>query len=64
MNASHAELKEQAGAYVLGSLDPDEQISFEAHLAGCEECAAEGCGAVDTDDLDACGECSDCNGRG
>jgi anti-sigma-K factor RskA len=41
MNASHADLKEQAGAYVLGSLDPDEQISFEAHLAGCEECAAE-----------------------
>lgn len=29
---------------------------------GCEECAAEGCGAVDADDLDACGECSDCTG--
>lgn len=28
----------------------------------CEECAAEGCGAVDADDLDACGECSDCTG--
>lgn len=30
---------------------------------GCEECATEGCGAVDADDLDACGECSDCTGR-
>jgi hypothetical protein len=30
---------------------------------GCEECAAEGCGAVDADDLDACGGCSDCTGR-
>lgn len=29
---------------------------------GCEKCAAEGCGAVDADDLDACGECSDCTG--
>lgn len=31
---------------------------------GCEECATEGCGAVDADDLDACGECSDCTGKG
>jgi anti-sigma-K factor RskA len=32
---------EQAGAYVLGSLDRDERVAFEAHLAGCSECAAE-----------------------
>jgi hypothetical protein len=30
---------------------------------GCEECATEGCGAVDADDLDACGHCADCTGR-
>lgn len=33
---------------------------------GCERCAedeaGEGCGAMDPDDLDACGECDDCLG--
>ncbi|OEV13210.1 hypothetical protein [Streptomyces nanshensis] len=33
---------------------------------GCELCAeeeaGEGCGAVDPDDVDACGECEDCTG--
>lgn len=28
---------------------------------GCEECNGDGCGAVDTDDVDACGKCRDCN---
>jgi anti-sigma-K factor RskA len=37
----HSDVKSDAGAYVIGSLDPDERATFEAHLAGCEECAAE-----------------------
>jgi anti-sigma-K factor RskA len=41
MTAPHDELKDQAAAYVLGSLDAGERGSFEAHLAGCEACAAE-----------------------
>ncbi|MPZ25790.1 MAG: anti-sigma factor [Micromonosporaceae bacterium] len=28
------------GAYVLGALSPAERTSYEAHLAGCEQCAA------------------------
>jgi hypothetical protein len=28
-----------------------------------KERATEGCGAVDADDLDACGRCSDCTGN-
>lgn len=38
---SHSELQGLAGAYVLDALDPDERVSFEAHLAGCDECAGE-----------------------
>ena len=41
MNPSHDDLKAQAGAYVLGSLDSDERAAFESHLAGCDDCAAE-----------------------
>ena len=41
MSSSHHALMEQAGAYVLGSLDRDERVAFEAHLTGCDECAAE-----------------------
>ncbi|MBI2188690.1 MAG: anti-sigma factor [Acidobacteria bacterium] len=41
MTPSHDDLKAYAGAYVLGSLDPDERAEFESHLAGCEDCAAE-----------------------
>jgi anti-sigma-K factor RskA len=41
MNPSHDDLKAHAGAYVLGSLDPDERVSFETHLASCAECTAE-----------------------
>ena len=39
--AGHDELREQTGLYVLGALTPTEQAAFEAHLATCEECAAE-----------------------
>jgi anti-sigma-K factor RskA len=40
-NSSHADLKGQAGAYVLDALDADERASFEAHLSGCDECREE-----------------------
>jgi anti-sigma-K factor RskA len=37
----HDQLGDQAAAYVLGALTPDERGAFEAHLAGCAVCAAE-----------------------
>src|SRR6185503_7844690 len=37
----HEELKANAAGYVLGSLDANDRQEFEAHLAGCAECAAE-----------------------
>lgn len=37
----HIELREWAGAYALGSLDPDDRRRFERHLNECERCAAE-----------------------
>jgi anti-sigma-K factor RskA len=37
----HEELKANAAGYVLGSLDAHDRREFEAHLAGCAECAAE-----------------------
>lgn len=41
MNPPHSDLKDDAGAYVLGSLDPGDRAAFEAHLSECSECAAE-----------------------
>ena len=41
MNSAHADVKANAAAYVLGSLDADEKDSFESHLATCAECSAE-----------------------
>ena len=41
MTPAHDELKHDAAAYVLDSLEPDERAAFEAHLAGCSECAGE-----------------------
>jgi anti-sigma-K factor RskA len=39
--STHDELKALAAGYVLGSLDAEDRRAFEAHLAGCAECAAE-----------------------
>jgi anti-sigma factor RsiW len=33
--------KEDAGAYLLGALEPAEQSAFERHMASCHECRAE-----------------------
>lgn len=41
MNAPHGDVKEDAGAYALGSLDPGERTLFEAHLAVCDECTSD-----------------------
>jgi anti-sigma-K factor RskA len=41
MNGAHDELVALAPAYVLGALEPDEQRTFEGHLAACDSCAAE-----------------------
>lgn len=41
MTPAHDELKHDAAAYVLDSLEPDERAAFEAHLAGCSDCAGE-----------------------
>lgn len=41
MNVSHGEFLALAPAYVLDALEPDERRVFEAHLRGCQECAAE-----------------------
>jgi len=40
-DSDHDELREATGLYVLGALDADERARVEAHLRGCEECAAE-----------------------
>src|SRR5581483_621597 len=40
MTAAHSEMEGHAAAYVLGSLDEAERRAFEAHVAGCAECAA------------------------
>jgi anti-sigma-K factor RskA len=37
----HEDLREHAALFVLGALTPGERAEFEAHLAGCGECAAE-----------------------
>src|SRR5262245_1617903 len=40
-SADHEELRSQLGAYVLGALAPAEEAAVRAHLAVCDECAAE-----------------------
>ncbi len=41
MSAEHDRLGDDTGLYLLGSLSPEEQLAFEAHLATCPECQAE-----------------------
>ncbi len=41
MNRPHSDFMGDAGAYAIGSLDPDDRTAFEAHLSECDECAAE-----------------------
>lgn len=49
--------------------DPDGEMSVKVVCSehndyphsSCEECDAEGCGAVDAEDWDACGHCADCS---
>lgn len=41
MSSSSHELSALTGAYALDALDPQERAAFEAHLAGCPDCAAE-----------------------
>lgn len=38
-DSRHDELREWAGAYALGALDPDDRRTFERHLRVCERCA-------------------------
>jgi anti-sigma factor RsiW len=38
---THKELIESAASYALDALDHEERATFEAHLAGCEECQSE-----------------------
>jgi anti-sigma-K factor RskA len=37
----HADLRDQAGLYVLGALSATDRAAFEAHMASCPDCAAE-----------------------
>lgn len=41
MNQPHSDVKGNASAYVLDSLDADDRASFDAHLSECDDCAAE-----------------------
>ena len=41
MTTPHGDVKANAAAYVLGSLDADDRAAFEAHLPACSECMAE-----------------------
>ncbi|MFC8723715.1 hypothetical protein [Streptomyces bacillaris] len=47
-------------AYTWAVLCP---IHEEQPAIGCDDCATTSCGAVDSDDLDACGRCYDCTNR-
>jgi len=38
---THERWNDSVAAYLLGALDDDERVGFEAHLAGCPECREE-----------------------
>src|SRR5262249_57070105 len=40
-SVDHEELRSRLGAFVLGALAPGEQAEVRAHLAVCDQCAAE-----------------------
>ncbi len=39
--SDHQQFHQWSAAYVLGALDTEERLSYEAHLAGCETCQSE-----------------------
>lgn len=39
--SAHDSFSDDAGAYVLGALEPDEHEAYEAHLRGCDACREE-----------------------
>lgn len=41
MAADHDRLRDWAGAYTIGALDPDDRREFEAHLRSCRDCQAQ-----------------------
>jgi anti-sigma factor RsiW len=41
MNRRPCDVNDDASAYVLGGIEPRARVTFEAHLAQCEECAAD-----------------------
>jgi anti-sigma factor RsiW len=45
---TNQDLHEQVAAYALDALDDDERRTYEAHLAGCEQCRAELAGLTGT----------------
>jgi anti-sigma-K factor RskA len=45
---TNQDLHEQVAAYALDALDEDERRTYEAHLAGCEQCRAELAGLTGT----------------
>jgi anti-sigma-K factor RskA len=40
-DSGHERWREEAGAYVLGALEPEEAAEFERHVEGCERCRSE-----------------------
>ncbi len=39
--SDHQQFHQWSAAYVLGALDTEERLSYEAHLAGCKTCQSE-----------------------
>lgn len=41
MATDHDRLRDWAGAYTIGALDPDDRRDFEAHMRSCRDCQAQ-----------------------